>query len=379
MLMDKRADFYLPTGHYFLNHSVGRPLKQAKAAVETQFFSPWQYGDREPWQDWLGVIQQFTQALGRLFNHDASTFCPQVNLSSALCKILMSISRLKKTNCVILMSEQDFPSMGFAIKQALPHAKIRFIAKHLDITHIDTWQHAITSDIDLVFISHVYSNSGQASPVKEIVGFAKQQGCLTLIDVAQSAGILPIDLTAVNPDFMIGSSVKWLCSGPGAAYLWVNPWQLETCQPKDVGWFSHENPFEFNIHDFRYHASALRFWGGTPSIMPYALAASSIEYFTSLGIDKVRAHNVRLANEIIEKLKGYVASPIEESRRSGTVIINAGDKSHALLEKLTQHKMSVDLRQFVDTNNNKVNGLRISPHIYNTMDDVEALCQVVLD
>lgn len=364
-----RHDFCLAGPGYLLNHSVGRPLVSTKQAFEAAFFAPWQDSGREPWGQWLGVIEDFTAALAQLFNGKVQDFCPQVNLSSALTKIVMSLQRLNRPNAVVLMSEQDFPSMGFALKKALPEScELRFIPKSLDITDSQVWDAHIKADVDLVFVSHAYSNTGQIAPLETIVALARQRDCLSLIDVAQSAAIVPLDLSLLQPDFMIGSSVKWLCSGPGAAYLWVSPAILPQCQPKDVGWFSHENPFEFNIHDFRYHQSALCFWGGTPSIAPYAIAAHSIGYFAKLGSPVLREHNQTLLSYLADQLGEFWVSPLSSHRRSGTAILHFGERQPEVMQALAVANISVDER---------VHGMRVSPHIYNDQQDIEHLIQVV--
>lgn len=364
-----KQDFVLTTDSYLLNHSVGRPLKTALQHFEAQFFSPWQHSNSEPWQEWLQVIESFNTSLARLFNAKASEFCPQVNLSSGLTKLVMSLQQLQRPNAVVLMCEIDFPSMGFALQKALPDScELRFIAKDLDITDAAVWQSYITDDVDLVFVSHVYSNTGQQAPLAEILAAAKCKQALTVIDVAQSAGIIPLDLNHLQPDFLIGSSVKWLCGGPGAAYLWINSKHIETCQPKDVGWFSHENPFEFDIHDFRYHASALKFWGGTPSIAPYAIAAHSIEYFANIGSHHLREHNQSLLNLLHDSLGDAVVSPKLENKRSATAILDFGIKQQQVFTALKRAKISVDVRS---------QGIRVSPHIYNDISDINRLIKVV--
>lgn len=364
-----KDDFCLAPGSYLLSHSVGRPLKGAEQVFGEQFFAPWQTSRLEPWQDWLKVMDLFCNNLAKLFNGRTEEFCPQVNLSSALTKLVMSLPQLETDKTVILMSELDFPSMGFALQKALPGScELRFIPRALDITDPEVWQSQIVSDINLVFISHVYSNTGQQAPLEDIVSIAKAKNVLTLIDVAQSAGIVPLDLASLQPDFMIGSSVKWLCGGPGAAYLWVKSEHIEGCQPKDVGWFSHENPFEFDIHHFRYHPSALKFWGGTPSIAPYAIAAHSIGYFAEIGSHKLREHNQWLIDVVAEQLEAEFVSPRLEAKRSGTLILNFAAKQQSVLAALQQANISVDLRS---------EGIRVSPHIYNDMSDIERLLSVV--
>jgi selenocysteine lyase/cysteine desulfurase len=364
-----KNDFALSKGVYLLNHSVGRPLNTAQQAFSKNFFSPWQHSNDEPWQNWLGIIDQFTSGLAKLFNARESEFCPQVNLSSSLTKIIMSLDKLQEKNCVVLLSENDFPSIGFALQKALPKScELRFIPTHLDMSCANVWDEYLTNDVDLALISHAYSNSGQLAPLSDIIPMAKLRGILTIIDVAQSAGVVPVDLSALKPDFMIGSSVKWLCGGPGAAYLWINTDHIQTCQPKDVGWFSHDNPFEFDIHDFRFHDSALKFWGGTPSIAPYAIAEHSINYFAKIGSQAIREHNQQLMNLIADEFPDKIISPIEPLRRSGTIILNFGKQQDAILRALNDNNITLDCRSL---------GLRISPHIYNEASDINQLLSVI--
>ena len=364
-----KDDFILTTASYLLSHSVGRPLKTSEKNFSEQFYTPWKNSLNEPWEQWLITINDFTASLAGLFNGKQSEFCPQVNLSSGLSKILMSLEQSQKKNCVVLVSEIDFPGMGFALKKSLPEdCKIRFIPSDKDITNANIWDECLTSDVDLVFVSHAYSNTGQLSPISDILSMARSRDIISILDIAQSAGVVPIDLEALKPDFMLGSSVKWLCGGPGASYLWVNSEILSSCKPKDVGWFSHENPFEFDIHNFRYHDSALKFWGGTPSIAPYAIATHSINYFTKIGLKNIRKHNQLLIEKTANALDSEFVSPRDEAIRGGTMILDFGHNQHKVLQHLNDHNISVDLRS---------HGIRISPHIYNDEEDINQLLSVI--
>ncbi|TKB47142.1 aminotransferase class V-fold PLP-dependent enzyme [Thalassotalea mangrovi] len=363
-----KADFHLPDGNYLLNHSVGRPLKSLEQSFQEQFFAPWQRGVTEPWGQWLGIIDDFTAQLSQLFNSDAKLFCPQVNLSSGLTKILHALPALSAKNVTIVMTEQDFPSMGFAIQQSLPNARIRYIPETQDVTDSNVWHQHLTNDVDLVFISHAYSNSGQLAPIADIISLARDRGIISILDIAQSAGVIPLDLSLTAPDFMIGSSVKWLCSGPGAAYLWINEQHLDSCQPVDVGWFSHENPFEFDIHHFKYHPTAMRFWGGTPSIAPYAIAAHTLKYFNQHDNTWLHHHNQQMLDMIWQQLGDFIRSPQSPASRSGTAIMHFNDRHETVLAALAEERIAIDSRAL---------GIRVSPHVYNQKDDVQQFIQVV--
>ncbi|WP_298441017.1 aminotransferase class V-fold PLP-dependent enzyme [uncultured Ferrimonas sp.] len=356
--MDKH-DFLMPSGHYFGSHSAGRPFADTMAQFQQDYFQPWGGDCCDPWGEWLGQIERFRAALAALFNVDASGFCPQSNVSSGLVKVAMALPQLQSGGTVLL-SEHDFPSIGFALQQALPNgaAQLRFIPKGADLTDANVWDKHLTADVALVWITHGFSNLGAAAPLAQILPLARQRGILSAIDLAQSAGVLPLDLAALQPDFAFGSSLKWLCGGAGAGYLWASAPMLSQCQPKDVGWFSHQDPFEMNIHQFRYHDQALRFWGGTPTVAPFVFAAHSIERLSAFGIDNIRAHNLSLQQQLWQGLGERVLSPQDPGKRSGTIIINAD------LTKLKAAGVFADLRPL---------GVRVSPHIYNDSDDVAAL------
>ena len=364
-----KDDFILTNSNYLLNHSVGRPLKTSENDFAERFYEPWKKSNDEPWEKWLETINDFTLSLAKIFNAKKSEFCPQVNLSSGLTKILMSLKQVQKKKSVVLVSEIDFPGMGFALKKSLPEdCEIRFIPANEDITNSSIWDAYMTEDIDLVFVSHAYSNTGQLSPISDVISMARSRDIISILDIAQSAGIVPIDLTALKPDFMLGSSVKWLCGGPGAAYLWVNTERLSSCEPKDVGWFSHENPFEFDIHNFRYHDSALKFWGGTPVVAPFVIATNSINYFTKIGIKNIRKHNQALIAKTANEIDLEFVSPRDEAIRGGTMILDFGSNQQKVLNHLQDNNIGVDLRS---------HGIRISPHIYNDEQDIDQLISVI--
>ena len=364
-----KGDFILTKANYLLSHSVGRPLKEAEKFFNNQFFNPWTSSLNEPWDNWLQSIDEFNQELSKLFNAKVSEFCPQVNLSSGLTKILMSLPDTQKNIKVILMSEVDFPGMGFTLKKSLPeNSEIRFIPSSEDVTDFQVWKKYLTNDIDIIFISHAYSNTGQLSPVSEVLNHTRSHNIISILDIAQSAGIVPINLGMLQPDFMIGSCVKWLCGGPGAAFLWVNSERLPFCNPRDVGWFSHENPFEFDIHDFRYRDTALKFWGGTPSISPYITATYSLKFFNNLGISQVRKHNQKLIKLVEKSFNDEFVSPRIEAKRGGTMILNFNNHQEKVLKSLSENRISVDLRS---------QGIRISPHVYSNDDDMHQLIDVI--
>ena len=370
-MTDNHQALFVPTtGIYLLNHSVGRPPVTARQAWVDGFFDPWENAGAEVWPGWLEAIEGFRAALADLLGDVPSNFCPQVNLSSALTKILSSLPR-PEARRTIVYTEHDFPSIAFVLQQAERAGyRLRALPQSLDTLDADAWDAYLTDDVGLALITHVHSNTGRQVPVADICARARRRDIVTVVDIAQSVGVVPIDLDQWGADFVIGSCVKWLCGGPGAGFLWVGPERVAECEPTDVGWFSHQNPFEFDMHNFRYAADALRFWGGTPSVQPYVTAAHSIRLLDGIGIETVRAHNLALTAQIIDAVDPEVlVTPGEPGQRGGTVVLKyAAEQQEAVCARLRRRSVEFDQRP---------TGIRLSPHIYTAPEDIRNLVELL--
>ena len=357
--------FVTPPGIYLLNHSIGLHPEGVRDRINQDFLSVWESDPAGAWPAWLEQIELFRAALGRLFAGEPISFCPQVNVSSALTKILHSFER-NKTKDRLLLTEDAFPSLGFVFDKAKALGyRPRFIDRRTSALGIDVWDRFLTDDTAFALITHAHSNTGEQLPVAEITKLAKERGIITVVDVAQSAGVLPINLGQWNADFVLGTSVKWLCGGPGACFLWASPGVIQRAEPTDVGWFSHENPFEFDIHSFRYAEDALRFFGGTPSVIPFVIARHAIDIIAGIGVDRIRAHNLELSGALLGAIpERWLVSPRDPQHRSGTVVIDPGSDRKSVSDRLMNAGIMFDAR---------AQGLRLSPHIYNTVADIDAV------
>lgn len=352
-------------GIYMLNHSVGRPPLSARDAAHAGFFNAWDEGSPELWNSWLAEIDRFRQALATSLGGKEDNYCPQTNLSSALTKILGALPRDPARN-VLVYTAADFPSMGFVLSMAEKAGfELRCIPADSDFGSLDPWATAIDDATAFVLVTHVHSNTSRQIDVTDVCSLARGHGAMTVVDVAQSAGVVPIDVNDWNADFVVGSCVKFLCGGPGAGFVWINDSILAECEPTDVGWFSHANPFEFDIHNFRYAENAQKFWGGTPSVLPFVVAANSIELLTNIGIEAIRSHSLALTRELIEIAgETNVVTPLEDDHRGGTVVLHFGDKQENVLKALQDANVYFDVRP---------TGIRLSPHIYTSDKEIETV------
>ncbi len=368
---DLRTRFRLPPGIYLLNHSAGA-LPVAAQAKQEQYFSSWATLGGDAWNDWLAQVDEFRAALAQLLGGKPEEFCPQAGVTGGIVKLLHGV-KPRPGRGKILCSALDFPSVGFALQQ-LERRGWQLVVMEPDARgffSLEQWQRRLTEEIDWALITHSLYGNSWLNPVAEITAFARKQGVRTLVDIAQSTGVVPISLPQWNPDAVAGSCVKWLCGGPGAGFLWVNPAIVSTVQPEDVGWFSHENPFEFDLKNFRYAPDARRFWGGTPSILSHAVATAGIETLTGIGVEKIRLHNQRLVQRLLDAAHAHglpVATPMNPQQRGGTAIIAFPDPS-ATVARLQSEKIRCDFRPGF--------GVRFSPHIYNTEEEIDAVISVM--
>lgn len=354
---------------YLLSHSVGLLDPATPAHFQNAYFGAWANDPAHCWDHWLRQATEFRAAVAALLGSDFSQVCPQSNLSSALTKILGGL-RTTKGRQTLLLSEDAFPSMGFVVERAKALGlRMRLIARDQAIQDPDIWIRHLDGDVAACLITHVHSNSGKRLPIDEITAACRAAGALSIVDVAQSLGVLPVQPVTWQCDYLIGSCVKWLCGGSGAGFLWASAAEIATAKPLDVGWFSHADPFEFDINHFRYADDALRFWGGTPSIAPLVIATHAIQSLYARGLDQVSSHNQRLVQVLIDALPpGARVSPAIAEDRGGTCVVHFGDRQHEFSQALRTHGIKFDER---DT------GIRLSPHFYTLDDDITTLIKAM--
>lgn len=354
-----RDHFHVPD-NYFLSHSVGCLPKTSQQALQEDLFNPWISGQN--WADWMPIFDRYRTAIANIIGSQMSEICPQINISAALTKIIYSVPYSPKKN-VIVLSKQDFPTIGFVFSQAERHGyRLRFIdGDPTDITH---WEDAIDDSVAFVHITHALSNTSQLLPVKDICLLARQSHALSIVDIAQSIGAVALDVKAMKVDFAIGTGVKFLCCGPGACFLYARLDMIPDCQPIDVGWFSHENPFEMDITHFSYANDALRFFGGTPSPAPFIMANAALKLWEEIGLEIAQNHiQAQLTSLISSVTDDILITPREVTKRGATLVINPHNRS-SLRDALTNAAILHDERK---------EGFRFSLHGYTSQDEINLL------
>jgi len=195
-----------------------------------------------------------------------------------------------------------------------------------------------------------------------------------LLDSYQATGTVPIDVQALGVDMLCGGSVKWLCGGPGAGYLYVRPGLLETLEPRITGWAAHAAPFAFERGPQRYAQGAARLLNGSPAVPALMAASAGYEIVLEVGVEAIRRHSLRLTEGLREDLaeRGFEFSgAVDPARRGGSLTVRLRPDEHgpAFVAALERRRILVDHRPGA--------GLRVSPHFYTRADELREFAEVL--
>jgi kynureninase len=214
-------------------------------------------------------------------------------------------------------------------------------------------------------ISQVLFKSAFVVDVAPIVEKAHRVGAKVVLDVYQSAGTVPVNLTALGVDFAVGGSVKWLCGGPGAGFLYVRPDLAPDLEPGLIGWAAHEEPFAFVAGPIRYAGGTERFQSGTPNVPALYAARGGYEIVAEIGVEAIREKSLRLTRRMLDHAarRGYpINTPQADAQRGGSVILDVPDGA-AVAASLIARGVIIDYRPDA--------GVRLAPHFYNTEDEID--------
>ena len=351
---------------YLINHS----LAAMPAAVEDrllEYARMWRERGIRSWgEGWWDMSVTVGDQLGRIMGAPAGTIVMHQNVTVAE-MVVLSCFRNPGTRNRIVYEEANFPSVRY-LYQAQPELEV--VAVEDDRAIVE----AIDERTLLVPISHVLFKNAEIQDVEPIVRRAHEAGAVVVLDCYQSAGVVDFDLTALDVDFAVGGSVKWLCGGPGAGWLYVRPDLAERLEPTFVGWQGHARPFAFEP-ELEYAPDARRFLTGTPNVPALYAATAGYDVIEEIGVPRIRERSLKLTQLLIELLdeRGLgVGSPREPERRGGTVLVDTPDHA-AVHRELGERGIICDFRPDA--------GVRLGPHFFNTEDElrhtVEQLADIV--
>lgn len=341
------------------------------------YYEAWEHHTSEDaWAtSWWEMSAQVGNRIARILGGNSGSVQIQPNASIALSSVASCFDFSIDQRNKIVTTGLDFPSMQYIWDaQKTIGAIVQVVHSDDGITvPLKRILSAIDDTTALVALSHVSFRSSYATDVEAIVERAHRHGALVLLDVYQSAGAMELRASDWEVDFLIGGTIKWLCGGPACGYLYVRPDLQSELSPRLTGWVAHEAPFAFAPGPMRYHNSVRRFAQGTPSIPALYSVLPGLQIMEEVGVKTIRKESERRTEWMIDFAleRGWkVNSPRDVNQRGGSVMIYVED-GPAMVERLAERKVFVDCRPGV--------GLRISPHFFNTDEEVWEAMGILAD
>jgi len=352
---------------HMISHSLGAMPRRAVEAMR-EYTDLWAQRSITAWEVWLPEVDRAAARIERLLGAPAGTVTMNQNVSTVEA-VLASCFDYDGERNEIVYDDQNFPSVSYVWKaEERRGAKVRIVESRPGATAVDTEAlcAAITERTLVVPISHVVFRTGHVQDARRIIARAHEVGALVVLDCYQSLGIVPFDIVELGADFACGGSVKWLCGGPGAAYLYVRPDLIPRFAPRITGWFGHEKPFAFTMPEQRYAANVWRYIGGTPAVAAFYQARAGAEIVAEVGVAAIREKSLRQTQRMIDlaDARGFtLRSPRPEATRGGSVVFDFEGAGPAAAE-LNRRKFYCDHRPGA--------GIRISAHFYTLDDEIDA-------
>jgi selenocysteine lyase/cysteine desulfurase len=360
---------------YFLYHSIGMfPGKDAHVAEAlARIATLWGTPDDAQWPQSLGIRQQFISRWSELIRAPAGTLTTAENVTTALYSIIGGLPERYLRGRKLLIAADCFPSLHFLLSgmaerrgfsiETVPMRPGEYWVRDEDF--IERWG----ADVGVVLLTWVTSTASHRCDLRALVQHGRARGSLVGVDITQGVGILPFDVQSTEADFVVASTLKWLCGVAGAGVLQVGDRLLYECRPELRGWFSQENPFAWALDGFEYASDVRRFDHGTPSILAYAACLPALEWHARQRLENLQSHNRSLVEAVIKGCVGMgleLASPANTDERGGSVMFRlpASADPVAVVTALRERGVFVDCRGAT---------LRVSPGNVTNMDGVERL------
>lgn len=367
-LLALRSEFpILASKTYLINNSLGA-MPRAVYDNLRAFADKWATEGVVAWHDWLPMVKQTGDLVGSLIGAPKGSMVMHQNVSTLMAIVASALEYGKERDGVVY-TDQAFSTVHYLWSQQARRGARITVVKSRDGMTIDPeeLEAAIDERTRIVVLDHVFFRSSALNDAKRIARRCHEVGALFLLDVYQSIGTVPFDVLDLDVDFLVGGSVKWLCGGPGAAYLYVRPSLVSGLSPWMVGWFSHKDPFHFDMQPIDYADDIHRFMGGSPGVPALYSARAGYEILARVGVEKIRARSQRLTSRIREQALALgltVNTPADPAARGGTICVDFPG-AEAAEQKLLDRGFVIDHRPRC--------GIRISPHFYNTEEECDAI------
>ena len=372
-LLKWRREFpILDTCTYLVSHSLGA-MPRATADELALFAETWAARGVRAWHEgWWEMGAETADLLAPIIGVPKGTLTMHQNVTVAQSVIASCFDYTAPRNRIVLQ-DLDFPSNHYLFEGFRRYgAEIVYVKSDDSIrAPIDRLVEAIDERTVLVPISYVLFRSACIQDVRPVIEKAHRVGARVVLDLYQAAGTVPLDVAGLGADFAVGGSVKWLCGGPGAGYMYVREDLIRELAPAVSGWAGHARPFAFATGASEHAPGIERFQSGTPNVPVYYMARAGYRIVNEIGVAAIREKSLRLTRIMMDAAREHgwrLNTPEGDEERGGSVVLDVPDGERKAAALIANHVI-VDYRPNA--------GIRMAPHFYNTEGEVRAAMEML--
>src|SRR5215471_16792872 len=362
-LVSYRAEFPILRRKTYMNSCSLGALSQRSMQGMTQFMELWNEWGAHAWYEiWMGQIADVRQKFAKIIGAQLHEVAIAPSVSAALSSIATALDYSKRNK--VVMADMDFPTLAYQwlVKERLG-VQCSFVeSKDRIYVQPELFEEAVDSKTALVATSHVFFTSGYIQNLRAVADTAHKHGAFVLIDDYQGTGQIPIDVVAMDIDFLVTGTLKWLIGGPGLALVYIREGLLPHLQPTIAGWFGHRDQFQFKIREFEFRPEATRVEMGTPAVAAIYAASGGMDIVQEISVERICERTRYLTNDLIARAREHgwtVRAPQEPERRSSIVMLEL-ERPEEIVKALVARNIITDSRPGL---------LRISPYFYNTIEE----------
>ena len=354
--------------NYLISNSLGAMPEAARGDLQ-RYADLWDEKGVRAWnEEWWDLGASVGDRLATILgvSEGSVSMQPNVTLASA---VYLSCLTPRAGRRKVLTTDLQFPSLLYLLEQWCKQNGLELetlSSAHRAGVEPDTLLNAIDDGTEAVVISHVEFKTAYLNDANAVAARCRRHGSHLLLDVFQSAGVLPLRLREWGVEAAVGGCLKWLCGGPGNAFLYIDPEVGRDLEPRLTGWMAHPAPFAFEPPPVRRLDGAARFLNGTPTVPAHYAAIAGLDVVNEIGVELIRAKSLRLTQLLLDEAssRGWSsATPARREQRGGTVALDI-EHGEQVSRELLARNIVVDYRPDV--------GLRVAPHFYNSEEDCRA-------
>jgi selenocysteine lyase/cysteine desulfurase len=353
---------------YLYNCSQGALADNVEAGLR-QYADSWRTSCA-PWDDWMEAYEALRTQFARFINADRDEVAILTSASAGINPIANAFQFDNHRNKVV-MSEYEFPTMGqIWLAQQPRGAEIQFLDGVNNVVPTECYAAAIDERTLVVPLTHVSFVNGFRSDVEAITRIAHARGALVFLDGFQDCGTRPMDVKALDVDFFVTGTLKYLLGPPGLAFLYVRRELIESLTPTITSWFAQRDAFAFDTKRLDPATDARRFEGGSPPMPNIYIARPALDLLTNIGMENVAAQIERLTRAFIQGIRDLKIESKTPASSVGPLVVLRALDAKVMLAKLTARGIVASIR---------LDGVRIAFHVYNTLEDVHTALRAFED